>query len=281
MKIAVHLPQYGSLGSPDLIAEAARKAEALGFAGVWVSDHVIRPAAQSYPSARLFEPLLTLGWAAAATERIGLGTSVMVVPQYHPVQLANALATLDALSGGRLTLGVGVGWSEEEYNILDQPFFNRGARMDEALDVLQMCWSDDPVGYDGTYYQFDDVLVRPKPAHKIPIWVGGGVDAAYRRAATKGDGFHAIGLTTETAAEAGEKIRSMRPDEDFVFSLRTGWDPLGMEPETIVAEQKVFAEAGIQYVVCAPWQKSGDDWLKSMETLAALLEIDGNGTVSL
>lgn len=87
MKIGIHLPQYGNHASGELITEAARRAEQLGFAGVWVSDHVMRPAAQTYPSARLFEPLLALGWAAAATKTIGLGTSVMVVPQYHPVQL--------------------------------------------------------------------------------------------------------------------------------------------------------------------------------------------------
>ena len=115
MKVGVHLPQYGRMAGPDAITIAARDAEELGFADVWVSDHIVHPAAQNYPSPRLFDPLLTLAWAAAATEGIGLGTSVMVVPMHEPVALANQLASLDALSKGRLTLAVGVGWSEAEY----------------------------------------------------------------------------------------------------------------------------------------------------------------------
>lgn len=185
------------------------------------------------------------------------------------------------MSGGRLTLGVGVGWSEAEYDILDQTFANRGARMDEALDIMRACWADDPVSYEGEHYGFEEVLVRPKPAHEIPIWVGGGVEAAYQRAARRGDGFHAIGMTTETAAAVGDRVRALGRGEDFVFSLRTGWDPLGMDPQTIVAEQRIFAAAGVEYVVCAPWQRTAEDWLSSMDTLAALLELDVNGLVQI
>src|SRR4249919_3380523 len=102
MRIGSHLPQYGRVASPDAITRAARHAEALGFADVWVSDHVIHPASQSYPSPYLFEPLLTLAWAASATEHIGLGTSVLVAPQHNPLWLASALASLGALRNGRL-----------------------------------------------------------------------------------------------------------------------------------------------------------------------------------
>src|SRR5215831_18000721 len=111
-EVGIHLPQYGRVSGPDAITRAAVHAEELGFAGVWVSDHLVQPAAQDYPSPYLYDPLLTLTWAAAATHRIGLGTSVLVASQYHPVWLANATASLDALSGGRLKLAVGVGWSE-------------------------------------------------------------------------------------------------------------------------------------------------------------------------
>lgn len=147
-------------------------AESLGFADVWVSDHISQPAAQGYPSPHLFDPFLTLGWAAAATERIGLGTSVLVAAQYHPVWLANAAASLDALSGGRLRLAVGVGWSEAEFTALGQDFHNRGRRTDEILDVLQACWTTDPTSYHGSHYQFDDIRVLPKPAHPIELWIG-------------------------------------------------------------------------------------------------------------
>src|SRR3954467_12302540 len=128
MRIGTHLPQYGRVAGPDAIRRAAAHAEQLGFADVWVSDHVVHPAAQSYPPPYLYDPLLPLTWAAAATERIGLGTSVLVAPQYHPLWLANATSSLDALSGGRLVLAVGVGWSEAEFEALGQDFHTRGAR---------------------------------------------------------------------------------------------------------------------------------------------------------
>ena len=137
VRVGIHLPQFGRASSPDAITEAARLAEPLGFADVWVSDHIAIPAAQDYPSPYLYDPLLTLTWAAAATERVGLGTSVLVVPQHNPLALANSLASLDALSGGRLTIGAGVGWSEAEFAALGQSFADRGRRMDEMLDVLR------------------------------------------------------------------------------------------------------------------------------------------------
>src|SRR4029079_17236727 len=111
------------------------------------------------------------------------GTSVMVVPMHHPLALANATSSLDALSGGRLILGVGVGWSEAEYDALDQDFTTRGRRMDEALEILQAAWTTDPTSFHGEFYDFTDIRVQPKPAGPIPIWVGGSGPAARRRAA--------------------------------------------------------------------------------------------------
>ena len=144
MHVGIHLPQYGRVAGADAITRAARHAEDLGFADVWVSDHVVHPAAQTYPSPHLYDPLVTLSWAAACTSAIGLGTSVMVVPMHNPLELANALASLDALSGGRLVVGAGVGWSEDEYRALGYEFKDRGQRMDETLDFLRVAWQDDP-----------------------------------------------------------------------------------------------------------------------------------------
>jgi probable F420-dependent oxidoreductase len=271
MQVGIHLPQFGRASSPAAITEAARLAEDLGFADVWVSDHVAIPAAQDYPSPYLYDPLLTLTWAAAATERVGLGTSVLVVPQHTPLALANSLASLDALSGGRLTIGAGVGWSEAEFAALGQSFGDRGARMDEMLDVLRACWGPDPVDFHGEFVQLDAMKVQPKPAHDIPIWVGGRSEPAYRRAATRGDGFHAIGLDPEGAARIVERMRRDRPEASFTISLRTGWDPQGMEPDAIRRERDEFEAAGIQHVVSAPWRNNADDWLRSMELLADLV----------
>src|SRR6476660_4302576 len=170
MRSGRHRPQYGRVASPDAITRAARHAEALGFSDLWVSDHIVHPASQSYPSPYLFEPLLTLAWAASATEHIGLGTSVLVAPQRNPVELANALATLDALSNGRLKIAIGVGWSEAEFDALGYSFHDRGRRTDEIVSLLKTCWSDDPASFHGEFYDFDEIRVLPQPAHDIAIW---------------------------------------------------------------------------------------------------------------
>lgn len=271
MDVGIHLPQYGRAASPEAITAAARRAEELGFADVWVSDHTVQPADQGYPSPYLFDPLLTLTWAASATSRVGLGTSVLVVPTHEPLSLANRLASLDALSGGRLRLAVGVGWSEGEYAAVGQDFTTRGRRLDEALDLFRVAWQDDPFTFEGAFTTAREVRLLPKPAHRIPIWVGGGSDVAYRRAATKGDGFHAIGLDPSQAAVVVARVRELRPEDTFTISLRTGWDPQGMEPSRIVEEKAAYAEAGIQHVVSAPWRNDQASWLRSMGLLAELV----------
>jgi probable F420-dependent oxidoreductase len=276
VRLGIHLPQYGRAASPDAIRAVAVRAEQLGFADVWVSDHVVFPAGQNYPSPYLFDPLLTLGWAAAATEHIGLGTSVLVVPQYHPLHLANSLASLDRLSGGRLTVAAGVGWSAAEFSALGQPFHNRGKRTDEAVDIMRLVWSEDPASFHGEHYQFDDIKIQPKPAHPIPIWIGGGSQAAYDRAVVRGDGFQAI--STEPGELAAiidairERVTATRPDDRFVVSYRTGWDPQGMEPAQIRDECQAYAEAGVEHVVSAPWRTNADDWIHSMELLVEIIE---------
>ena len=271
MLVGVHLPQYGRVAGADAITRAAAHAEELGFHDLWVSDHIVHPAAQDYPSPYLFDPLVTLTWAAAATGRIGLGTSVLVVPTHHPLELANSLASLDALSGGRLTIAVGVGWSEAEYAALGQDFRTRGARLDEALDLFRAVWTEDPVSFHGKFTSFDDLRVLPKPNRPIPIWIGGSSEPAYRRSARKGDGYQAVGLSVEQAGPVVARIRRDHPETSFPISLRTGWDPQGMDPGRIRDELAAFTEAGVQHVVSAPWRRDPDQWLRSMELLAELV----------
>jgi probable F420-dependent oxidoreductase len=237
VKLGIHLPQFGRAAGPAAIRTAARVAERLGYNDVWVSDHVTQSAEQGYPSSFLYDPFLSLTWAAAATTTIGLGTSVLVVPQYHPVWLANATASVDALSGGRLRLGIGVGWSGAEFDTLDQDFHTRGRRTDEALDIFDVCWNQDPSTYTGTHYSFTDIRVLPKPAHPIEIWIGGASEASYRRAERYGTGFQLIGLKPETVVEPIARLRASHPDlSTFTISLRTGWDPRGMDPDLIRLE---------------------------------------------
>jgi len=271
MTYGIHLPQYGQVASGEAVASAARHAEELGFTDVWVSDHIVHPAEQSYPSPYLLDPFATLAWAAAVTERVRVGTSVIVVPQHNPVWLANHLATVDAMSGGRLVLGVGVGWSRREYEALGQSFEDRGKRLDEILDLLRAAWRDDPASFDGDTYSFEDIRFLPKPAHEVPIWVGGGVEAAFRRAVEKGDGFHMVGLKPPEVAPIVERLRRDRPEPGFTISARTGWDPQGMDPDVIRAEREAYESAGVQHMVAAPWQKDLAGWLRSMDLLAEIV----------
>jgi len=271
VRVGVHLPQYGRVAGPAAITRAAAHAEDLGFLDIWVSDHIVHPAAQDYPSPYLFDPLIALTWAAAATERIGLGTSVLVVPTHNPLELANSLASLDALSGGRVTIAVGVGWSELEYRALGRDFHTRGQQLDEAIDLFRKAWSEDPFSFHGAFTSFDDMRVLPKPVHPIPIWIGGSSEAAYRRTRERGDGYQAVGLSPEQAGPVVERIRRDHPGPSFPISLRTGWDPQGMDPGLIREELAAFTEAGIQHVVSAPWRRELDDWLRSMDQLAELV----------
>jgi probable F420-dependent oxidoreductase len=273
MQVGIHLPQYGRVAGADAVTRAARHAEDLGFAGVWVSDHTVHPAAQDYPSPYLYDPFVTLTWAAAVTSRIGLGTSVLVAPQHNPLEAANVLASLDALSHGRLTIGVGVGWSEAEYAALGYNFHDRGARLDEVIRLWRTVWRDDPASFAGDHYTFDDIRLLPKPAHDIPIWIGGSGERAYRRAVELGHGFHLIGVTPEEAAPVIERLRRDRPESAFTISLRTGWDPQGMDPDRIRAERDAYEAAGVSYVVSAPWRSDLDAWLRSMELLAGLTDL--------
>jgi len=276
MRLGIHLPQYGRASSAHAITKVAVRAEELGFQDVWVSDHVVVPADQGYPSPYLFEPLLSLAWAAAATTRVRLGTSVLVVPHHHPLSMANSLASLDRLSGGRLTLGVGVGWSAGEFAALDQDFASRGKRMDEALDVYRSAWETDPVSHDGPHYRFTDMKLQPKPQARIPIWVGGGADAAIRRAA-RHDGYQGISTEPAEMAKLIQRLEDEGAGDDFVISYRTGWDPNGMDPSQIREEAEAYAAAGVHHVVSAPWRSSTDEWIDSMEQLTELVPFEPAG----
>ena len=274
MKFGIHLAQFGRALTPDSIQRSAMGAEELGFDDVWVSDHLVVPASQPYPAPLLADPLVALSFAAAVTDTVGIGSSVLVGPQYaSPLQLANTLATLDHCSNGRLIVGIGIGWSELEYKALGASFDHRGARLDEIIDLLRTCWTDDPATHEGTYYPFEDMHVLPKPVGPMPIWVGGGSDAAYHRAAVRGTGYHGIGVPPEGAAEMVAKVRDLRPDEDFVVSLRVDWDARNNSPEEIAEQRGLYEAAGIQHIVVAPTRGSIEAWLEGMGVIAGALEL--------
>ena len=272
MRFGIHLPQIGRAASAESIRSVAQLAEELGLDDVWVSDHQVIPAEGSGLPAYLFDPLTALTWAAAATSRIGLGTSVLIVPLYPTVLLANTLASLDQLSGGRVILGAGVGWMEAEFRAVGASMTDRGARMDENLDVLRACWTEDPIHFEGRWHDLRAVRMQPQPARRIPVWIGGSGERAYRRAVEKGDGFHAVRRDPEAMGPVVSRLRRDRPEPEFTISVRCDWNGLTTDPDEIRREIEAYREAGVQHLMTIPVLRSLDDWLRSTERLAALFD---------
>ncbi|HTQ33597.1 MAG TPA: TIGR03619 family F420-dependent LLM class oxidoreductase [Stellaceae bacterium] len=268
MRVGIHLPQIGRKAGPDGIKRAAIQAEALGFADIWTSEHIITPAGAMYPpSPNFYDPVLSLTWAAAFTTRVGLGTSVLVLPMRHPLPLAKELATLQNLSDGRLILGAGVGWLEAEFAALGAPFNQRGRRMDEGIAMMRAVWGDDPVSFEAKWIPavIDNMRMMPKPEKPIPIWIGGTSDAALKRA-TRYDGWHGSRANPQQAAPLVARLRSERPEPEFVLSLRAAWD--GKSEDELKSRLEGFAAIGIDHVMVEPFDRELDDWLHSVERIA-------------
>jgi probable F420-dependent oxidoreductase len=270
MRIGVHLPQFGRASGPESIRRAAQQADELGFDDVWVSDHLAVPDGVAYPPAYLYEPLVTLTWAAAATSRVGLGISVLILSYRHPLHLAKELSSLDQLSEGRVILGAGVGWLAEEFGALGVPMAERGARSDECIEVLRACWAEDPVSVAGPTVRFDRMKVRPKPGHDIPIWVGGASEGALRRVVSKGDGWHG-NVTPDEARPIVARLRKERPEDSFTVSMRTAWDGVDTPENEMVRGADAFRSLGVDHVVATPAQGDLSTWLRSVEELWRIL----------
>ena len=193
------LPFADAAGSVRL----ATLAETAGFESVWTVEHVVFPDdyASAYPYGRdgkmpatpstpMPDPLVWLTWVAAHTTRLRLATGILILPQRNPLVLAKEVATLDALSGGRVELGIGVGWLREEFDALGVPWPERGARTDEHIAVLRALWASDHVDHEGRFFRFTGVSSNPKPVRgRVPITIGGHTEAAAARAGRLGDGF--------------------------------------------------------------------------------------------
>jgi probable F420-dependent oxidoreductase len=225
MRFGINLSNSGPYAAPERFEQLAARAEALGLDSVWVSDHVVMPTEWSsvYPygppgtftlesSRNYFEPLITMAWIAGATQRVRFGVSVLVVPYRNPVLAAKQLATLDALSGGRLVLGIGVGWLQEEFEALGQPYFReRGALTDEYIRLYRALWSGEPTEFQGRFYQLRPVQALPRPAQQPgpPVWVGGHSARALRRTVELGDAWAAIRISAEDFKRGGERLREL------------------------------------------------------------------------
>jgi probable F420-dependent oxidoreductase len=216
-KMATHLKfglttiNYGYNSYPERMALIARAAESAGFDSLWVGGHPFLSEKQTRmsPSLRILDPIVALTFVAAHTRKVRLGTGVLLLPQFNPVITAKQLASLDVLSEGRLTLGIGVGWSEHEYQVLGIPFQDRGSRADDYLKAMKALWGQDKPSYHGKFVSFDGLQAHPRPVQhpNPPIVIGGLSEEAYRRAVRFGNGWFGYGLDLEDTKRALAGLR--------------------------------------------------------------------------
>ena len=242
IRLGLGLPQHKRYELTRDVVNVARAAEEIGYDGVWVFERVLFPenptqglyGVPGLPWADLYrsvaDPLITLTVAAAVTKSVRLGTAVLVAPMHQPFQLARSLATLDAVSGGRLVAGLGTGWSIDEYAAAGiAPFEQRGAVQDELLEVFAAVWGPDPVSYQGTYTTINEAEVGPKPAHPIPVYLAGNSPKALKRVARHADGWVSVSTPPAQIAATMRKVRELAAE-------------YGREPGAIEA----FARANVQ-----------------------------------
>jgi len=222
VKFGVHLPQWGQRATRDGVLAVARTAEETGFDSVWVADHVVHPTSSTsvYPfSAQppwapedgFLEALTTLACVAGATERVTLGTSVLVMPMRPTLLTAKTIATLDVLSGGRVSIAVGAGWWSEEFAALGEQFATRGRHLDAQLAALTMLWKEGVGEFDSPTLNFEQIVCEPRPLRRgaIPLWIGGTGKAALTRVVKFGDGWHAVGANAERLTVGIESLRKL------------------------------------------------------------------------
>ena len=225
MKVGIAFANIMNFGTPEGSIQFAQAAEKAGFESLWTVEHVIYPSNYDSkypydpsgqmamaPDTDLTDPLIWLTWLAANTSTIRLGTGIIILPERNPLVLAKQVGTLDSFSGGRVELGIGVGWLKEEFEALGIPWERRGPRTDEYVAVMRELWSGNEVSFDGEFVSFDKVSSNPKPLNgSVPITIGGHSDVAAKRAGRIGDGFfpgkgdlnHMMSLVRESAEKHG------------------------------------------------------------------------------
>jgi len=273
MKFGIHLPQIGDHVTAEMVGQAARDAEDLGFDSIWVNDHLAVPADAPYPPPTILEPMITLTWAAACTTQIVLGTSVLLLPLRHPVHVAKELASLDILSNERLIVGAGVGWVEGEFAALGIPFAERGVRMDESIKLIRASWREDPMITETSLITAATKNIRalPQPKRDIPIWIGGNSKAAVTRAKKTGDGWHGLAnnLSIEDLKAIVADLRA-NTGSNFRITLRTFWDALKDDKDDLRRNLDAYANLGIDGIVSEPRQR---DFAKRQSAVEAMLEV--------
>ena len=256
MRYGFYLPTRGPLGNPDDISAIAKVGENLGYSTIVFGDHIVFPVeiSSSYPYTidggfpgvgDALEQLNLMSFVAGITETVRLVNSVMILPHRNPLAAAKMLATIDVLSKGRLTVGVGVGWMREEFEALSAPDFDkRGAASNEYLEIFKKCWIQDPVSHDGEFYSFKELRCMPHPVQDPhpPIWIGGHSSAALRRVSKYADGWHPVGATSASPLPPEEfrtlldRLKALmevegRDYDDLTISFKAPSYDSGLVPE--------------------------------------------------
>ena len=286
MKYGFYLPTRGPSATPDALAAMVNRAEALGFHEVMIADHIVFPVEidSKYPytvtgafpgHGDALEQMTLMSFIAAKTERLRLVTSVMVVPYRNPVATAKMLATIDILSQGRVTVGVGVGWMREEFEALHSADFDRrGAVTNEYIEIFKKLWTASPTEHDGEFYSFKPIRCEPLPVQRPhpPIWIGGHSRPALRRTARYGDGWHPVGanasvpLPPDELAALIDELKQMteaegRNFDDITLSFKAPFYDSGAAPasgerrpfsgcnDEIIADIHIYADLGISDLI--------------------------------
>ena len=263
MRFGFALPQVGSAVGPDALVSVAKRAEELGFDSLWVLDRILWPVnpRAPYPIGdgslpvkykSVLDPLEALTFAAAHTRRVALGTSVLNLPWYTPVLLARRLTTLDILSGGRLKVGFGIGWSPDEYEAAGTAWQERGKRADELIQALKKIWTTDPVEFHGKYYRIPKSVIGPKPVQKPhpPIYMAAYTPSAMKRVATEASGWFPVGIPLSGIGPMFEGIKGMAKE--------AGRDPSALE---------LILRANVE-IHDTPIQKDRGDFTGTLEQIA-------------
>ena len=268
MKLAVEFASVSYREGPAMVARLAKGIEEIGYDQLDVFDHVVmghdmegRGKSHYAATMPILEALMTLSYAAAVTERIGLGTEVLILPQRQPVLVAKQFSTLDTLSGGRARFGIGVGWQASEYEALGERFQNRGKRMDEAIELIQACWRDERIDYESAHYRSLAMAMEPKPPQgaALPIWIGGNSPAAFRRIGKYADGWLASQVTdADFAKQAMDTIRDLVSSDARVHK----------DPEPFLAVSNL-GDSSVDITVRV-WAQTEDYWAVNFDTIKAV-----------
>jgi probable F420-dependent oxidoreductase len=289
MQFGLSLPHFRPVASPEAIRLVAQRAEQLGYDGIWVSDHIVIPvSAVGRFGSMFYEPLTVLGFAAACTTRIRLGTTVIILPYRNPVVTAKVLSTLDVLSGGRVTAGMAVGWTEDEFKALGVPFQERGALSDEYIAAFKALWTQETPAFHGHHVHFEGIAFEPKPVQKphIPIWIGGNSKRAIRRAVALGDGWHptrplpedikaGVAYVHEICGQRGRDPRSLTIAAREPLKFYDGPEAAERRRPLLGGTQKViddigqYRDAGVDYLMLDTFYSAPE---LEHETLESLLE---------